>query len=163
MTDEQTIKEIKDRIKLEIPVEDETPQTPPQPEVDLIAEMKSLGRQFAEALRSAWNSQERQKIETDVREGLDVFVSELEKGFKELRDSQAAQKAKEEVSQVKEKVETAELGRKAKTAMAEGLRWLSEEFGNLATQFTPLEKTPPDDTNNTPTKDRKSTRLNSSH
>ena len=142
MSDERTIEEIKERIKLEIPVEEETNEAGKQAEPDLIEEMKNLGRQFAEALRSAWNSQERQKIETEVREGLDVFVGELDKAFKELRDSDAAQKAKQEVSQVKGKVEGAELGRKTKTAMAEGLRWLSEEFGNLANQFTPVAKEP---------------------
>jgi soluble cytochrome b562 len=142
MSDERTIEEIKERIKLEIPVEEETNETGKQAEPDLIEEMKNLGRQFAEALRSAWNSQERQKIETEVREGLDVFVGELDKAFKELRDSDAAQKAKQEVNQVKGKVEGAELGRKTKTAMAEGLRWLSEEFGNLANQFTPVAKEP---------------------
>ncbi|MCL4868071.1 MAG: hypothetical protein KJ063_03805 [Anaerolineae bacterium] len=138
MSDEQ----LKERIKIEIPVEDENGHEGKQSEADLVEEMKKLGRQFAEAIRAAWNSQERQKIETDVREGLDVFVSELEKGFKELRDSQAAQKAKQEVSQVKEKVDAADLGRRTKSAVAEGLRWLGEEFSNLATQFTPVEKQP---------------------
>ena len=143
MSDDQNINQFKEqeRLKIEIPVEEETTSGGKQAEPDLIAEMKNLGRQFADALRTAWNSQERQKIETEVREGLDVFVSELEKGFKELRDGQAAQKAKQEVSQVKEKVEGAELGRKAKVAMADGLRWLSEEFENLASQFTPTDKT----------------------
>ena len=143
MSDDQNINQFKEqeRLKIEIPVEEEASAGGKQAEPDLIAEMKNLGRQFADALRTAWNSQERQKIETEVREGLDVFVSELEKGFKELRDGQAAQKAKQEVSQVKEKVEGAELGRKAKVAMADGLRWLSEEFENLASQFTPTDKT----------------------
>lgn len=144
MSDEQTIHQFKEeeRLKIEIPVEDETPSGAggKQVEPDLIVEMKNLGRQFADALRTAWNSQERQKLETEVREGLDMFVSELEKGFRELRDGQAAQKAKQEASQVKEKLEGAELGRKAKVAMADGLRWLSEEFENLAAQFTPAEK-----------------------
>lgn len=142
MSNDPSIDELKEQIKLEIPVEDETVHEGKQAEPDLAAEMKNLGRQFADALRAAWNSQERQKIETEVREGLDVFVTELEKGFRELRDGQTTQKAKQEVSQMKEKVDGAELGRKAKNAMAEGLRWLSEEFNNLAAQFTPTEKTP---------------------
>ncbi len=155
MSDERTINELKEseRIKLEIPVEEEPVQAEKKTEPDLIEEMKNLGRQFAEAMRSAWNSQERQKIETEVREGLDMFVSELDKAFKELRDSDAAQKAKQEVSQVKEKVEGAELGRKTKTAMAEGLRWLSEEFGNLANQFTPAAKEPDSGEDSEPTED----------
>ena len=142
MSDDQNINQFKEqeRLKIEIPVEEEASAGGKQAEPDLIAEMKNLGRQFADALRTAWNSQERQKLETEVREGLDVFVSELEKGFKELRDGQVAQKAKQDVSQVKEKVEGAELGRKAKVAMADGLRWLSEEFENLAAQFTPTDK-----------------------
>lgn len=146
MSNDPTIDELKEQIKLEIPVEDETVHDGKQAEPDIVEEMKNLGRQFAEALRAAWNSQERQKIETEVREGLDMFVTELEKGFRELRDGQATQRAKQEVSQVKEKVEGAELGRKAKNAMADGLRWLSEEFNNLAAQFTPTEKSPDNET-----------------
>lgn len=57
MSDEQ----LKERIKIEIPVEDENGHEGKQSEADLVEEMKKLGRQFAEAIRAAWNSQERQK------------------------------------------------------------------------------------------------------
>ena len=55
MSDDQNINQFKEqeRLKIEIPVEEEASAGGKQAEPDLIAEMKNLGRQFADALRTA--------------------------------------------------------------------------------------------------------------
>jgi hypothetical protein len=35
---------------------------------------------------------------------------------------------------------SSDVTKKARTGFAQGLHWLSEELGNLATKFTPVEK-----------------------
>ncbi len=148
MSEEQVpdIEEIKERI--EIPVEeddidglkaDEKSKGP-----DVVDEFKKLGRQFAEAIEAAWNSEERIRVETEVREGVHSFVEEVDKVFREARSSAAAEKVKGEAAGAKARVENTDLGVKARDGVVLGLTWLSEEFGKLAEQFTPVEKTPQD-------------------
>jgi hypothetical protein len=153
MSDEQTpdVEEIKARLRseeaeyVESPVDEEPVDTESlkdgeQP--DFVAELGKLGRQFADTLQTAWNSQERQKFENEVREGMKSFANEVDKAFSEIKKSPVTQKAKEDASSIKTKIETGEVGEKTKSGLAQGLSWLSEELGKLANQFTPVEKSP---------------------
>lgn len=134
------VEEIKDRLKIEIPVEEEPVAQKPQP--DLVDEFKNVGRQFAETIRTAWASQERQRIEAEIREGVKLFADEVSKAVHEVKDSPPAQRAKEEASNIKGKVESGEIAQKARVNLAQGLHWLSEELERLSQQFTPVEKSP---------------------
>jgi hypothetical protein len=140
MSNDETpsVEEIKERLKVEIPIEEEA--TKEKPAVDVAAEFKDLGRQLAETLKSAWNSQERQRFEKELREGVKSFADEVERVIREAKDSPAVEKVKEEAVDVKSRVESSDIGRKTRHGLAQGLQWLSEELEKLATQFTPPEK-----------------------
>lgn len=153
MSDEQTpsVEEIKDRLKdeepqyEEIPVEEEPVDTESlknEEQPDFVVELRNLGRQFADTLNTAWNSQERQKFEGEVREGMQSFADEVDKAFRELKKSPVTQKAKEEATTFKTKVESGEVSQKTRSGLAQGLSWLSDELAKLANQFTPIEKSP---------------------
>jgi hypothetical protein len=141
MNDEQTpsVEEIKERLKVEkIEVEEEV--TKEKTQADIAAELKSLGQQFAETLRTAWYSQERYEVEAEIREGMQSFASEVDKVIRETKKSQAADRAKVEATEIKGRVESSDLGNRARVGVVQGLQWLSEELGKLAQQFTPTEK-----------------------
>lgn len=142
MSDEQTpdLEDIKARLKTEIPFEEEETAVPKGDQPDLSAEFKKLGQQVAETLRTAWHSEERVKIETEIREGMKTVADEVSKAFHEARDSEAAQKVKSEADHLKEQVKSGEISAKARRNMAQALGWLSQELGKLAEQFTPAEK-----------------------
>lgn len=129
-------------IKIDIPVEDEQETT--HESVDIPNELRKLGKQFADTIEAAWSSQERQRVESEIREGMSNFAEELGKLFSEVKESPAAQKVRSEAETVKTKVNEAEMGKKAKGSLAKGLGWLSEELGKLADKFTPPEKSPED-------------------
>jgi hypothetical protein len=131
-----------ERLKIEVPVEEEVmrveaSETGP---VDVTAELRKLGRQLAETLETAWNSDERQRFEKEVREGMRSFANEIDKAIQEVRANETTAKVKSEAAQVADKVQTSEAGQKARVGFAKSLQWLSEELGNLATKFTPPEK-----------------------
>jgi hypothetical protein len=160
MSDEQTptVEEIKARLSdeaveyVEIPVDEDMaePETLKEGEQpDIVVELRNLGRQFANTLQSAWNSQERLKFEDEVREGMKTFADEMDKAFQEIKKSQVTQKAKDEAAAFKSKVETGEVGQKTKSGLSQGLNWLSEELAKLANQFTPMEKSPEGENSNT--------------
>lgn len=128
-------------LKIEIPVEDETePAAKAEKKaVNLSHELQNLGRQFAATLEAAWNSQERQRMEQELREGLNHFADEVSKVANDVSESPAAKKVKEEASEMKEKVEMSDIGRKSRTIFAQGLARLSEELSNLSVRLTPAE------------------------
>ncbi|HFQ94869.1 MAG TPA: hypothetical protein ENK32_12715 [Anaerolineae bacterium] len=143
MSDDPDVDELKaeERLKIEIPVEDEEAvKADVQEEVDITAELRNLGRQFVNTLNAAWNSEERQRFETEVREGMHSFASEIDKAIEEVRSAEATEKVKAEASQVAEKVQASEVGQKALSGLASGLQWLSVELDNLATKFSAPEE-----------------------
>lgn len=151
-TETPSVEEIKDRLKIEVEeVEATAAETPASGDaetaakaaaVDIVDELKNLGRQVAETLRTAWESEERQKMETEVREGIKSFADEVDKVIREARASEPAKKVREEATELKAKVEEADLAKKARTSLVQGLSWLSDELGKLAEQFAPKEKQP---------------------
>lgn len=146
MSEEQEasdVEEIKVRLGDEIPVEEVPEQLKADRESpDLVGEFRNLGRQLGETIRAAWQSEERHQVQGEINEGLQTFAGELDKAVKGIRSSSAAQKAKEEATEVKTRVRSGEITDKTKTSLAQGLGWLSEELAKLADQFTPVEKSP---------------------
>jgi hypothetical protein len=127
-----------ERLKIDIPVEEEAPAKPGH-STDLVEEFKRLGRQFGDTLQTAFNSEEARRIEGELRAGMRSFADEVERAFREVKDSPAATRVKEEATTAKERVETGEMTRKAQEGVVGGLRWLSNELEKLANQFTPAQ------------------------
>jgi hypothetical protein len=127
----------------EIPIEEDQPQMKEQAP-DIADALRDFGRQFADTIQAAWNSKERREFEEEVREGVDQFANEVRKAFREIKESGAAQKVREEADEAKERVEHADLAQKARAGLVEGLEKLSQELGKLADQFSPAEKSPTD-------------------
>ena len=138
------IDQLKDdeRLKIDIPVEEDAPGAKTAHSTDLMDEFKRLGRQFGDTLQSAFNSEEARRMETELRAGMKTFADEVERVFREAKDSPAASRMKEEATAAKERVETGDMTRKAQDGIVGGLRWLSTELEKLANQFTPAHQPP---------------------
>ncbi|MCZ2115455.1 MAG: hypothetical protein LC131_16755 [Anaerolineae bacterium] len=151
MSDEkEKVDQLKDdeRLKIDIPVDDD-PKDEAQADraSEIVDEFKKLGRQFADTLGGIFTSEEARRVETEIRAGMRGFADEVEKAFSQAKDSPTASRMKEEMSGVKDRVETGEFARKTQQGMVSGLRWLSTELDKLATQFahpddSPAEKPP---------------------
>lgn len=140
---EPSVEELKAEERIRIPVEEEEAPGKGEtgaPRGDVSDALRDLGRQFAETLQAAWNSQERREFEAEVKEGVRRFGDEVNKVFAEAKESEPAKKVKEEAQEVRGRVESGELGRKARSSMVEGLQWLSQELARLAEQFSPPEE-----------------------
>ena len=61
-----------------------------QPGDELVHELTELADRFANVVRVAWNSDQRKRIETDVKAGLDSLTTSLEDGFRQVSSSQEA-------------------------------------------------------------------------
>ena len=139
------MEDIKIRLGDDIPVEEDVEALKAEQEsADVVGEFKNLGKQFGETLRTAWNSDERVRFETEVREGVRGFATEVDKAFTNFKDSDVGTKARKEASEVKSKVDAAEVTDQARVGFAQGLHWFSLELEKLADRFTPAEKSPED-------------------
>ncbi len=142
MTEEPTpsVEEIKARLKVEVPVEEEEITKADVQSPDVAEELREFGKQFADTIRTAWNSAERQRLETELRDGMRSFADEVDKAIQEIRKSPAADRVKSEAEYVRERVEISDVGHKARAGVATGLQRLSEQLAKLAERFTPVEK-----------------------
>lgn len=135
-----SVEEIKARLKIEVPVEEEEVSKADVQNPDVTSELREFGKQFADTIRSAWNSAERQRLETELREGMRSFADEVDKAIQEIKKSPAADRVKTEAGHVREKVQSSDMGHKARSGVAQGLQVLSEQLAKLAERFTPVEK-----------------------
>ena len=148
MTDEKSpdVDDIKIRLGDEIPFEDDTETLKAEQEqVDVVDELRDLGRQFGETITTAWNSEERKQFESEVREGIGTFFGEVDKAFQGLKSSSTGQRAQEGAEKVKDSVDASDAADTAKSSLAQALRWFGNDMSKLADQFTPPEKAPPED------------------
>jgi hypothetical protein len=131
------IDEIKqeERLKIDIPV-DEPAGGATSETIDVTEEFKRLGRQFGAALESLFSSEEARKIEQDIRDGVKSFATEVEKTVREVSSSPAAERLRTDAVDLKNRVETGDVGRKAQATLVEGLRWLSAELERAADSFS---------------------------
>lgn len=145
MTEETTpsVEEIKARLKVEVPVEEEEVTKADVKNPDLTEELRDFGKQFADTIRTAWNSAERQRLETELRDGMRSFADEVDKAIQEIKKSPAADRVKTEAVHVREKVQASDVSHKARVGVAQGLQVLSEQLAKLAERFTPAEKPVP--------------------
>ena len=105
---------------------------------DFAEELRRFGQKFAETVENAWNSEQRQKLEEDLKEGMNRFSEEVRKAFDKVSETDAAKKVREEAA----KIDSTELAGNIKKGLASGLRWLSTELGKFSDV---LEKEAPEE------------------
>jgi hypothetical protein len=115
-------------------VKEETP--------DIARELADLGKKLGDAINAAWNSEERNKIQGEIKEGLQRFSTEVDAAIKNLRESDVGEKVKSGVKQVREDVEAGKVADDLRRGTVTALRSLSEALDKMANSFTPVEDEP---------------------
>ncbi len=113
-----------------------------KPQEDLAAEFAALGKKLGEAISAAWQSEERHKLQADLKDGLERFSAEVDKAVKDLRQSEVGQKVQTGVQDVAEDVKSGKVGEEVRKGMVTALRSLSEALDRMANTFTPHEEGP---------------------
>ena len=113
-----------------------------QPGDELVNELTELADRFANVVRVAWNSDQRKRIETDVKTGLDSLTTSLEDGFRQVSASQEAKELQSKAGEVGEKVSGSKLVADLAGALTTGLRAISDQLEKLATDIQTKEAKP---------------------
>ncbi len=134
---------MKQQEPIKIDVEDIETETAQADTKSIPDELRDLGQQFAETIQNAWNSEERVKLEDDIKLGFKNFGEELNTMFNKAKESDAAQRIRDEAS----KVEASDAADKVRQTISQGIQWLSEELAKLSEKLDvqpPAEKSPDD-------------------
>jgi hypothetical protein len=110
---------------------------------DIAREFAELGKKLGDAINAAWHSEERQKIQGEIKEGLHRFSTEMDAAIKNLRESDVSEKVKTGVKQVREDVEKGKVADDLRRGTVNALRGLSEALDKMANSFTPVEDDEP--------------------
>jgi hypothetical protein len=102
---------------------------------ELIDEFTNLGQKVVEVIEVAWKSDQRKKIEVEVRSGIVTLANALEDGFKRVSNTKEAKDAVNAAEDVAEKVRTSKMASDLSSVLAQGLHALSDQVEKLSNEI----------------------------
>ena len=107
---------------------------------ELFEEVQRLGVRFAQVLQTAWNSDERKQIETEVRKGLSAMASGVEEGLHKVSEDERARnvvdQADEVMTSVGDTIRSSEVTKELTSSLASGLRKVSDTLSKWVNEQT---------------------------
>jgi hypothetical protein len=115
-------------------------EKPKEEAPDLAAEFAELGKKIRSTVETAWTSEERKKIQAELKEGLDRFVKEVDGAIRSARDSDTGQKVKAEVKKVADDFESGKVAGEVRKGLVTGLRALGNTLDKMADSFSAADE-----------------------
>jgi len=106
------------------------------PNDNISEQLNELGKNLREALQSAWESEERRKLQKEIEDGLANLGASLSEAAKDFSSSPTGQSLKEDVKDLQERWRTDEVRSKAHSEIVEALRKVNTEL-QKATKKSP--------------------------
>ena len=104
-------------------------QTPPHG--DLTGEFRQLAENLKHALRTAWESEERHRLQGDIESGLQEVGSALNEVVTEFRASPHGQNLEREIGDLGERIRTGEVEAKARQELLKAVQLVNQELGKF--------------------------------
>ena len=132
---------------------------------EVIDELNRLGLKFAEVVHAAWESDERKRLEKEVRAGVVSLMNGLERGLRRAGESDQAKdilhKAENMADTMGERIRSSQTSHEMAGGLAKGLHILAQQIDKLAeelqrkaasssTQSTPTPPVSPTDAQDIP-------------
>ena len=99
---------------------------------DLLDELARLSDKVVQVVQAAWSSPERQRMQEDVRKGVNSVAKNLEQSIKRAGESPAAQDLREQTKDVaediNERMQRSDVVKDLTTGLAQGLRSLGDKL-----------------------------------
>ena len=114
------------------------------PEDSLAEEFRNLGKNMAEALQAAWDSQERKRIVNEVETNLNELSDTLKKEAKYFAESPTAQRLKNDIEQFGERVRNSEAQEKIRTEVMSILQTANNELQKVINRWTSSQPEAPE-------------------
>ena len=101
---------------------------------DIAEELRTLGKNLKDALESAWESEERKKLQDEIRAGLADLGVTLNETADNFKQSQAGQQLKEDMADFRRRVHSGEVQTKVHDELINALRLANIELSKLSTK-----------------------------
>lgn len=102
------------------------------PESDVTEEFRLLGKNLADALRAAWESPERKRVQQEIESGLKEAGTSMMREIEKFSESPTGQRLKSEAQEVRERVRSGEVQNKAREELLSALRAINNELQKVA-------------------------------
>jgi hypothetical protein len=99
---------------------------------DLRSELSNLGGNLRRVIHSAWESDERKRIEDEIGSGLEDLIAALRGASDDFRRSPTGQRLQAEVEGLHARVRESEVPAKARAELIAALRRMNAELERLA-------------------------------
>ncbi len=116
---------------------DSNPNPNPSPRDDIGEQLSELGKNLREALQSAWESEERRKLQHEIEIGLTNLRDSLNQAATDFSTTQTGQTIKEDLKDLHERWQAGEVGSKVRSELAEALRTVNAELKKAGRKNTP--------------------------
>lgn len=127
------------RLKIEVPMEDETVYKPEKPQPTVKDAAKQTGKTVATTAVSAWQSDARKKVTGPIRKGITAVTVKTGLVIQRQVSKVVEQKLQEERAAMQKRIQETDWKEEAKKGTAKSINWLSEKTSNLAERVTPDE------------------------
>ena len=110
------------------------------PEGDLRDEFQNFGQNLKRVINTAWESEERKKVQTDIQDGLDELYQAINEMIDEFRVSETGKKVIKEVDDFGERLRSGEVRDQAREGILAALKKMNAELEKTAGKFSPGEE-----------------------
>jgi len=86
---------------------------------------------MAEALRTAWESEDRKKLQAEIVEGMQQFGNEVGEAAKKANESETAKQLKTQAEKMASDLKSSEVTDAVRKSMIGGLEILNQELGKV--------------------------------
>ena len=99
---------------------------------EILDELRELGENLRSLLQSAWESDERRKMQQEIETGLNDLYTSLSQAVKEFSDSPTGQNLKSDLEDLEERFRTGEVETKIRAEVISALHAANEGLKNTA-------------------------------
>lgn len=99
---------------------------------DIAAELRSLGDNLKDLLRSVWESEERRRMQQEVEAGLKDLGTKLDQAMTEFRESPSGKQFQADVEELRARVNSGEVAAEIRAGVIEALRSVNAELSKAA-------------------------------
>ena len=106
---------------------------------DIKNEFRHLGENLKQAANAAWTSEERQRLQMEIQDGISELGNALKDLGVQVQESDAAQKFKEDIEDLGEQVRSGEMKENARAGVISALQRVNSELENMIATWTSTE------------------------
>jgi hypothetical protein len=100
-------------------------------------ELSKLGKQMAEAIKTAWESDDRKKLQAEILDGLQKFGDEVTDALDKAGKTETAQDLRVKAEKVATDVRASNVAEDVRKGIISGLDVLNQELGKLVEKLEP--------------------------